>query len=485
MNIRTEAMKVLIHKIAFTMALVSSVTPAGDFNADGYDDLLIGIYKRLPQTWYEAAYLYYGGPDFDTQADLVFIGDQPDQQWEPSCFALKACGLQDFNGDGYDDIAIGAPNMCIHEWWDGRIYIYFGSPEPDTTVDLMIDGEEFRDFLGDDLIAGDFNGDGLGDLFTYANGTWLLSRALIYTGNDPPDAEHDFLYDSAGIEDENIFGGSDLNNDGYDEFGWATYDSLYMFWGDNSLDGNPDIIISEICLALPGDISGDNIDDAVICGSNERLYLCEGGDSFDFEPDYYMWTFPPYFGSPSVINFNELEKKLLTDNSPTLSFIIYNTGVPFDSIPYAIYNYHQPRRRRPDISLNVEDINSDGLTEFTIVYAADTLQNRVFIYSMPQTDINDDYFDNIKPNEYGILSCYPNPFNTSTTINFSYIYDGNAEIAIYNLRGELVNKLKANKQKGVIWKADDLWGNDVSSGIYFIKASTPSQSFSTKAIYIK
>ncbi|HPR17969.1 MAG TPA: T9SS type A sorting domain-containing protein, partial [Candidatus Cloacimonadota bacterium] len=72
---------------------------------------------------------------------------------------------------------------------------------------------------------------------------------------------------------------------------------------------------------------------------------------------------------------------------------------------------------------------------------------------------------------------YPNPFNPSTTISFSFTTEitENTEIAIYNLKGQKVKTFSnlqiANSPNSptVIWDGTDLTGKPVSSGIYFCK----------------
>jgi len=69
------------------------------------------------------------------------------------------------------------------------------------------------------------------------------------------------------------------------------------------------------------------------------------------------------------------------------------------------------------------------------------------------------------------LSNYPNPFNPSTTIEFSMQNDSNVELNIFNIRGQKIKTLTHNEfTKGdhsVIWNGDDESNNPVSSGIYY------------------
>ena len=68
------------------------------------------------------------------------------------------------------------------------------------------------------------------------------------------------------------------------------------------------------------------------------------------------------------------------------------------------------------------------------------------------------------------LSNYPNPFNPSTTIEFSIQNDSNVDLTIFNIKGQKIKIIAQNEfSKGshsVIWNGDDELGESVSSGIY-------------------
>ena len=75
-------------------------------------------------------------------------------------------------------------------------------------------------------------------------------------------------------------------------------------------------------------------------------------------------------------------------------------------------------------------------------------------------------FDNI-PSNSGLGNIYPNPFNPTTTIQYSILKDCRLKLNIYNIKGELVDELvNSSILKGdyeVVWDASHL-----HSGIYFI-----------------
>jgi hypothetical protein len=151
----------------------------GDFDEDGFDDLAVGV----P---YEDA----GGAVNSGQVD-VFYGDasglpaQPDQSWyqgngiqetpEASDYFGYALAVGDFDGNGNDDLAIGAYGENFetpYEYDVGVVHIIYGDwfgldPDFDMLWDqdiLDLESAEAGDQFGRSLAAGDFDGDGRDDL---------------------------------------------------------------------------------------------------------------------------------------------------------------------------------------------------------------------------------------------------------------------------------------------------------------------------------
>jgi flagellar hook assembly protein FlgD len=67
----------------------------------------------------------------------------------------------------------------------------------------------------------------------------------------------------------------------------------------------------------------------------------------------------------------------------------------------------------------------------------------------------------------------PNPFNPTTTINYSIASVSRVTLSIYNVLGEQIRSLESTvKQSGsysVVWDSSDDRGNPVSSGIYIYR----------------
>jgi uncharacterized repeat protein (TIGR01451 family) len=151
----------------------------GDFNADGQADLAIGIPgKDTPTAGDAGAALILpgsgsgltsaGGEFWQQGNDGILDSAEPDDVFGASLSAA------DFNGDGFGDLAIGAPGEAVVSVTGaGAINVIYGS-----TSGLQASGNQFwnqdspgiadliesDDGFGSALAGGDYNGDGSADL---------------------------------------------------------------------------------------------------------------------------------------------------------------------------------------------------------------------------------------------------------------------------------------------------------------------------------
>ena len=80
------------------------------------------------------------------------------------------------------------------------------------------------------------------------------------------------------------------------------------------------------------------------------------------------------------------------------------------------------------------------------------------------------------PSVYGLSEAYPNPFNPTTTIDYTLRENGNVSIVVYDLMGRIVRELVNEFQfadggttHSVVWNGADNSGSMVSSGIYIYR----------------
>jgi hypothetical protein len=437
------------------------VATAGDFNNDGYPDMAIGV-EQINRGYGSAVYLFYGGPNFDTTPDLVFMGEPQNDQSGCSDFYLRTAfgsdaitALSDFNGDGFNDLAISASYYCPDGWMEGRIYIYFGGLNPDTTADLIIDGYHEYDFLGSYMDGGDFNGDGLSDLLALSENQLEGTPCYIYLGGNPPDNQFDWEYHNFDEGYSLIYWpqyGIDINNDGFDDF----CVNQRVFLGGNPI--NPDYWQnSDYDIGFARDITGDSIDDVILIGDSFRVYLSTGGETVDLDPDYYLGY---QVGKPFRLT-NGNEYKFIMDNTYSRQLLMYDVGIPFDSIPIGSFSYYlQHYSYQP----NLGDIDADGYDEFSYQYSLGDTAAYINICSIMPTAIEED--NDIRtiltPYSINIIS-YPNPFNSATTLTLTSAEQ--AEIGIYDITGRLITTLHSVGGQA-LWDA-----SGYSSGLYFARAA--------------
>ncbi len=330
--------------------LGKSVSSAGDFNRDGYDDLILGapVDDNFP-AGNGTAYLVYGKPSGHT--DLLI-----EATFEPDGFPIYGLNNKDFagfsvsdagdvNGDGFHDVIIGAPGGDRPHpygpvYGNGESYVVFGGDfgvedrptlfDLDGTNGFRILGNAAYDRVGNSVSrAGDVNGDGFDDLLigapfvdqSYLNddtgrsyllfgkedgfdatmNVWQLESngdGLMFRGIDP--------YDLSGFS---VSDAGDINGDGYADFaiGAPFADKLvfdgalpgsgegYLIFGGPSietdvrqLNGNNGFRLAGFAtydragysVSSGGDINGDGIDDLLISAPADQLYPVTPGQTY-------------------------------------------------------------------------------------------------------------------------------------------------------------------------------------------------------------
>ncbi|MBA7705282.1 hypothetical protein ES703_114108 [subsurface metagenome] len=91
--------------------------------------------------------------------------------------------------------------------------------------------------------------------------------------------------------------------------------------------------------------------------------------------------------------------------------------------------------------------------------------------------------------QFSLYQNNPNPFNPTTTIEFSLPGEGFTTLAIYNLAGQKIRELIAGNMTAgahsIVWDGMDDSGSPVSSGIYFSRLTMGERTVSGRMVLVK
>jgi hypothetical protein len=306
-----------------------SVSGAGDINGDGIDDLIIGANRADPNgnSYAGETYVVFGNSEgFNASLELSELNgsngfvlngiDEGDRS------GRSVSGAGDINGDGIDDLIIGAlyanPNGNVSA---GESYVVFGNSEGfNASLELselngsngfVINGIDVVDTSGRSVSgAGDINGDGIDDLIIGTpradpNGNLDAGETYVVFGNSEGfnaslelselNGSNGFVLNGIDEGDRSgtsVSGAGDINGDGIDDLiigtpradpnGNSRAGETYVVFGNSEgfnaslelseLNGSNGFVLNGIdpsdrsgySVSGAGDINGDGIDDLII-----------------------------------------------------------------------------------------------------------------------------------------------------------------------------------------------------------------------------
>ncbi len=178
----------------------SSVSTAGDVNGDGFDDLVIGGAEDRDGSYAGKSYVVFGkAGGFDPSFNLSALNGRNGfvlngiDGYDYSGRSVSTAG--DVNGDGFDDLLIGATGADPNGINAGESYVVFGKAGGfGASLNLsalngrngfVLNGIDEFDSTGSSVsTAGDVNGDGFDDLLIGATGAAPNGESYVVFGRD-------------------------------------------------------------------------------------------------------------------------------------------------------------------------------------------------------------------------------------------------------------------------------------------------------------
>ncbi len=264
-----------------------AVGPAGDVDADGYDDVIVGAANAASIQGYAAVY-HGGAAGLSTTETTRIVGSGAG-----STAGRSVDGAGDVNGDGYDDVVIGIPGDSAAT---GATGVYLGSASGvSTAADTWVTGAAVGAKLGTSVsAAGDVDGDGFADVVTGGHGTVRMIAVLHGSPTGAAGAGAPAIVGAATFG-KWVDGGMDVDGDGLDDVVVADPGSNLALWypGDVDRDGDgwssredcddTDDAVGPAAVLWPdadGDGWGDDATPTATCAPTSDL-VDRGGDCDD------------------------------------------------------------------------------------------------------------------------------------------------------------------------------------------------------------
>lgn len=218
-----------------------SVSAAGDYNDDSYDDVIVGAHKEDTFAYYGTdagkAHIFYGGSSMDEKADITMVGEPDTSTRYRFGWSVSIAG--DFDPDGYVDVIVGAPEASSSK---GYAHVY-NFHDHFTTTGVTSYGGERR---GYSVASGQINGGAYSD---------IIVGAPYYSEASDSDMGKVYVFKgtSTGIDSTPIM--TLTEGDAEDYFGWSV---------------------------SSGNFNGDMFDDVIVgapgySGNTGRAYIFYGG----------------------------------------------------------------------------------------------------------------------------------------------------------------------------------------------------------------
>jgi hypothetical protein len=440
---------------------VGSNTPnlaCDDLNGDGFADIAMG--EDCADDALGICTVWLGGDPMDTVPDYIIHGGS----WWLEAHLGWGVSIGDVNGDGHDDLVVGAYFTAERPGHDGtgRVYVYHGGPGFDTIPDVTLLGGHEGEYegLGIGVSAeGDFDHDGFHDLYV---GAWCYGsdgrgRMYAYYGGSPMDTSYDMAMSGEGPSQAlgamkpgflASQGDFDYGVEGnpFWPHGFFSPDNcgkVYIHEGGRPMDSIPDVCLigrqDSACLGMAAQSAGDATGDA-----NDDLVA-----GAPLLPHYYMGA-----------------------------AYLWQTGAHFDTVPDARI---QGVAEEQDIGYAVStagDLDGDGRAEFMVSNYPSRLAKYVWVCKYTGVGIEE---ETSRPLSLWRLEVAPNPARGAFSVRYDVPCQSRVSVGLYDASGRLVRSLSEGDAAPGRYEAK-LPSGVLPAGVYFCTLDDGEQRITRKVV---
>lgn len=292
---------------------------------------------------------------------------------------------------------------------------------------------------------------------THSGGKYGKGGDIIYRWGNPAS------YKLGTIDDQKLFGQHDAH------------------WIKPGLTGEGNMLIYNNGM-MRQDSSYSSIDEIVLPITNEGKYSLQAGNKF--MPDNSIWT---YFLEPEYFSGRYSSAQRLPNGNTLICSGDKGIFFEINSRNDIVWKYINPVNNEGAIVQGeIPKYNSTGrcyrYSKDFLGFDGKELTPGKQIELYENVSIVEDKVE--KVSEFKLSNAYPNPFNPSTTIEFSIPKENFVNITIYDLKGNVVDQLVNENKSGGNYKIN--WNaENYPSGVYLYKINAGNFSNIKKCILVK
>ena len=462
------------YDLSCTYDAYSSVA-VGDIDGDNNPEILSLVDTSPGVSGQKGLQIFEWDPD-----SLSFLSS-PTYTWDMGLDSVWEAGqilVAELDGDSAQEIIVSVMDGPWSELGSGgssRLMIFELDSVVDDSAIFNIEYEDnvWTNWSGYNISTGDLDNDGLMEIYTVA---YEYYHIIIHenSGEDQYEYQTDFYVCSQQYErgNQSIIV-TDLDENGTNELFGVTS-------GTNTLAG--DLLTPGLFFAVQG------VDDVST--------LSYGNFNF----------FASYAGGLRQINTGDADG----DGKPNLYLAGHYNEAVYDwefngDDPLAVESFSERIIFMDDTTDNYTPGNDQGKVRVAKLFPGDldndgygdlVLSSASFAADKPQLfmiehdgTLETDYSNYTIPNHVSISQNFPNPFNPETQFSYTLNESGTISLGIYDIMGKLIYTIYDGFQcagnHNVFWTGLDQNKRPVSSGVYFYRLVTQSNTISKKMVLAK